>query len=80
MEDVLFELIRVLPKNGEWKFEGQKERWLHAASILVDLVLDKRKQIAQKQWFEEQVEIANTKDIGLCEVVILCLDAPTTPT
>lgn len=60
--DLLLELIRVLPKNGEWKFKGQKEKWLEAASLLVDMEMDSRK---------EQKILSQIKDVGPCDVIII---------
>lgn len=34
---ILLELIRTLPTNGEWRFNGQREKWIEAAIALVDM-------------------------------------------
>jgi hypothetical protein len=68
---MLFELIRMLPQNGEWRFEGQRERWLHSMSLMLDMEMDSRKQAAQRRWLAEHVEVAETNDIGLCGVIVL---------
>lgn len=71
MSALLFELVRFLPADGQWRFAGQRERWLHAVSLAVDLEMDNRKQAAQKRWFAERVEVAQVVDIGPCGVVAL---------
>lgn len=66
MSALLFELVRFLPADGEWRFPGQRERWLHAVSLAVDLEMDSRKQAVA-----ERVEVAQVVDIGPCGVVSL---------
>lgn len=70
-EDYLFEFIRILSKDGEWKYQGQRENWLHAVSLAVDLVMDRRKLAKQKARFADRVETNTTVDVGPCGVVLM---------